>query len=99
MWIIGPRTAIKGHALINFIAEFTYSYTTKVAGTTGNAKAAKRVETKNGRTFATKRKNSDDTEQWNPYVDGASNETGSGVGMMPISPKGHKIHCALYFGF
>ena len=38
-------------------------------------------------------------EQWVLYVDEASNENGSGVGMMLISPKGHKIHCTLHFGF
>ena len=32
-------------------------------------------------------------------MDGASNENGSGVGMMLISPERHKIHCALHFGF
>ena len=31
--------------------------------------------------------------------DDASNDTGSRVSMMLISPKGHKIHCALRFGF
>ena len=29
----------------------------------------------------------------------ASNDTGSGVDIMLISPKVHKIHCALHFGF
>ena len=33
------------------------------------------------------------------YVDGASNENGSGAGMMLVSLEGHKIHCALCFGF
>ena len=32
-------------------------------------------------------------------MDGASNNTGPGVGMMLISPEGHKTHCALSFGF
>ena len=40
-----PRTVIRGHALADFITEFTYSDTTKVAGTTCNAKVAKGVET------------------------------------------------------
>ena len=29
----------------------------------------------------------------------ASNDTGSGAGMMLISPEGHKIHYSLRFGF
>ena len=40
-----------------------------------------------------------DSDQWILYVDGASNENRAGAGMMLISPEGHKIHCALRFGF
>ena len=36
-----PRMAIKGQALAEFIAEFTYSNTTKVTGMTNNTEAAK----------------------------------------------------------
>ena len=32
-------------------------------------------------------------------MDGASNDTGSEASMMLISPEGHKIHCAIRFGF
>ena len=32
-------------------------------------------------------------------MDGSSNDIGSGVGMMFISPEGHKIHCTICFGF
>ena len=39
-----PNMAIKGQVLTNFIVKFTYSNTTKVAGTTGSAKATKGVE-------------------------------------------------------
>ena len=41
----------------------------------------------------------EDVEQWTQYFDGASNDTGSGAGMMLISPEGQKIHCAICFGF
>ena len=93
-------TTIKRHALTKFIAEFTYSDTIEVAGMAGSAEVVKEVETKKGRTFATKNgDNSDDSEKWTLYMDGASNENGSGAGMMLISPEGHKIHCALCFGF
>ena len=40
-----------------------------------------------------------DAEHWALYVDVASNDNGSGVGMMLISPEGHKIHYAICFGF
>ena len=32
-------------------------------------------------------------------MDNASNDTGSRVDIMLISPEGHMIHCALHFGF
>ena len=41
-----PHIAIKGQALTDFIVEFTYSDTTKVASIIGSAKVAKGVETK-----------------------------------------------------
>ena len=40
-----------------------------------------------------------DAEQWTLYVNNTSNDTESGADIMLISPKGHKIHCALCFGF
>ena len=32
-------------------------------------------------------------------MDGSSNNGGSGAGLILISPEGHRIHCALRFGF
>ena len=40
-----------------------------------------------------------DAEQWTLYVDGASNDNGYEASIMLISPEGHKIHCAIHFGF
>ena len=95
-----PRTAIKGHALVDFITEFTYFDTIEVASTIGNAEEAKEVETEKDKMFAIESKdNDDDSKQWTLYVDGASNEKGLGAGMMLKSPEGHKIHYALCFGF
>ncbi|XP_052177535.1 uncharacterized protein LOC127791591 [Diospyros lotus] len=36
---------------------------------------------------------------WELYVDGSSSEQGAGAGVMLISPEGHRILCALRFGF
>ena len=36
---------------------------------------------------------------WGLYVDGSSNEGGSGAGLILVSPEGHRMHCALRFGF
>ena len=94
------RMTIKGQTLVNFIAEFTYSDTTEVAGTVGSAEVAKGVKIGKSRMSTTDHgDNSDNTEQWTLYVDRASNDNILGVGMMLISPKGHKIHWALHFRF
>ena len=37
--------------------------------------------------------------KWGLYVDGSSNDGGSGAGLILVSPEGHRIHCALKFGF
>ena len=37
--------------------------------------------------------------KWGLYVDGSSNEGGSGGGRILVSPKGHRMHCALKFSF
>ena len=36
---------------------------------------------------------------WKIFVDGSSNENGSGAGIILISPEGHRFHSALRFGF
>ena len=63
--------AIKGQALVDFIAEFTYSNAAKVTGTTNSDEVAKA-------TGVGKRKDSISTEwdvkQWTLYIDGASND-------------------------
>ena len=88
--------ATKGQTLADFIAEFTYSDTIEVAGTTDNVEVVKGIETEKGTTSIARK---EDVDQWILYVDGASNENEYGAGMMLISPEGHKIHCALHFGF
>ena len=40
-----------------------------------------------------------DTPVWKLYVDGASNEHNSCAEIILITPKNHRIHCALKFGF
>ena len=91
-----PLMVIKGQALANFIAEFTYSNVIEVTGTTNSAEAAKVLGVR-------ERENSvsieEDANQWTLYVDGASNNTRSRAIMMLISLEGHKIHCAMRFGF
>ena len=63
---------------------------------TNNAETMKGVETGNGETSTI---GQEDANQWILYVDGTSNENGFRVGIMLISLEGHKVHCALCFGF
>ena len=54
-----PRTTIKGQALVDFSAKFTYSNTTEIAGITDITKAAKEVEMEKDK-IAAKRLEDDD---------------------------------------
>ena len=40
-----------------------------------------------------------DIPTWQLYVDGSSNDQHSGAGIILVSPKGHKFHSAVKFGF
>ena len=91
-----PCTAIKRQAQADFIAEFTYADTAAVVGTANIAKAEKVVEAQGEKNYALTK---GDAEQWTFYVDNASNDTRSRAVIMSISPKRHKIHCALHFRF
>ena len=69
-----PRTAIKGQALADFIAEFTFPS----------------EEDRDGQ---------NEPPKWKLFVDGSSNENGSGAGLMLVSPENHRISSALRFAF
>ena len=68
-----PRMTIKGQAMTDFIAEFTYASTAKVAGMKNDAEAAKVVEVRDNKGSARTQK---ETQPWTLYVVGASNENG-----------------------
>ena len=91
-----PQTTIKGQILLDFIAEFTYSNTAEVTRMTNIIEIVKA-------TWVREKENSvpteGDAEQWTLYMDNASNDTGSGAGMMLICLEGHKIHYSVSFGF
>ena len=36
---------------------------------------------------------------WGLYMDGSSNEGGSGADLILVSPEGHRVHCALRLSF
>ena len=54
-----PRMAIKGQAIADFIAEFTYFDTTEVASTTDYVEAVKGVETEKGTMSVARQKDAD----------------------------------------
>ena len=66
--------AIKGQALVDFIAEFTFPS----------------EEDRDGQK---------EPPKWRLFVDGSSNENGSGAGLMLVSPENHRISSALRFTF
>ena len=37
--------------------------------------------------------------KWGLYIDGSSNEGGSGACLILVSPEGYRMHCTLRFGF
>jgi len=68
-----PRTAIKGQALADFVAEFTGL----------PIDADEEVQ----------------PVRWKLYVDGSSNDNGSGAGLVLHTPEGHKVTSAIRFEF
>ena len=50
---------IKGQALANFVAEFTYADITEITGMTNNAEAVKGVEMGNGETSVIRQEDAD----------------------------------------
>ena len=73
-----------------------YSRVHEVIGTANSTEAAKAAGV-GGREDSIPTEGDD--EQWTLYVDGASNDNGSEACMMLINLKGHKIYCAICFGF
>ena len=85
-----PRTAIKGQALANFVAEFTY-LTTTLGGATNTPSTSLEHEKDNEPT--------DPSNMWSLRTDGSSNVKGSGAGIILESPTGEKISYALKLKF
>ena len=85
-----PRITIKGQAVADFVAEF--SYPTKVFGS----------ENVTSSTLRKQLVDSDPTDPnnfWNMRIDGSSNVNGSGAGIVLESPTGEKVRYALRLQF
>ena len=81
-----PRTTIKGQAVENFVAKF--SYPTKVLG--GETIKPSTLEKQ-----PVDNKPTDPSNIWSLRIDGLSNVNGSGTGVVLESPMGEKVCYAL----
>ena len=70
-----PRTSIKGQVLADLVVEFA-------EGPTKNESEANRMDEKSVSLVTVQ-----EPLQWKVYVDGATNQKGSGVGLVLISPE------------
>lgn len=82
-----PRTSVKGQVLADLVAEFTEPHLEEAAQTPG-------AEGRQVGAIALQ-----STSPWEVYVDGASNQRGSGVGLVLISPEKIIIEKALRLNF
>ena len=85
-----PRTVIKGQAVADFVAEFTYP-TKAHRGKTDMPSTSKRQPVDNDPT--------DPNNVWSLRIDGSSNINGSGAGVVLESPMGEKVCYALRLEF
>ena len=82
-----PRTSIKGQVLTNLVAEFTEPPLEEL-------ESAKNMDEKLVGTISQYR-----LPAWEVYVDGASNQKGSGIGLVLIFPKKVIIEKSLRLDF
>ena len=85
-----PRTAIKGQAVANFVAEFTY-LTKALEGETNRPSTLERQPVDNEPT--------DPSNVWSLRIDESSNVNGSCIGVVLESPMGEKVCYALRLQF
>ncbi|XP_074355936.1 uncharacterized protein LOC141695598 [Apium graveolens] len=85
-----PRTAIKGQALADFVLEFDEEV---------DGKTIVLAEPTSQESHQDKKKQELPHPWWTLYVDGAVNNNGSGVGIVLITPEGHRLMSAIHFKF
>ncbi|XP_074374144.1 uncharacterized protein LOC141714528 [Apium graveolens] len=85
-----PRTAIKGQALADFVLEFDEEV---------DDKAIVLAEPTPQESHPDEKKQELPHPRWTLHVDGAVNNNGSGVGIVLITPEGHRLMSAIHFKF
>ena len=82
-----PRTSVKGQVLADLVAEFAEPSVEVVA-------EEENMDGKSVGTISTQ-----GALRWSVYVDGATNQKGSGVGLVLISPEKITIEKSIRLGF
>ena len=82
-----PRTSVKGQILTDLVVEF-------IEGPAENESHEHRMDEKSVGLIAVQ-----ESLQWKVYVDGATNQKGSGVGLVLISPEKLVVEKSLRLGF
>ncbi|XP_074351547.1 uncharacterized protein LOC141690667 [Apium graveolens] len=85
-----PRTAIKGQALADFVLEFDEEI---------DDKAIVPAEPTPQESHPDEKKQELPHPWWTLHVDGALNNSGSGAGILLITPEGHRMISAIHFKF
>ncbi|XP_074362906.1 uncharacterized protein LOC141703225 [Apium graveolens] len=85
-----PRTAIKGQALADFVLEFDEEI---------DDKAIVLAEPTSQESHQDEKKQELPHPWWTLHVDGAVNNSGSGAGIILITPEGHRLMSAIHLKF
>ncbi|XP_074356707.1 uncharacterized protein LOC141696466 [Apium graveolens] len=85
-----PRMAIKGQALADFVLEFDEEI---------DDKAIVPAEPTSQESHQDEKKQELPHPWWTLHVDGAVNNSGSGAGIVLITPEGHRLMSAIHFKF
>ena len=91
-----PRTAIKGQALADFVAEFTGAPPADEGDEGGEGREDKEDDHSES---SKKRTNNPIGPVWDLHIDGASNARGAGAGVVLTNPDRKKLRYALRFEF
>ena len=82
-----PRSSVKGQVLANLVVEFAEP----------SVETITEKEDMDGKSVGTI--SARETLRWKVYMDGATNQRGSGIGLVLISPEGIAIEKSLRLGF
>ncbi|XP_004301972.1 PREDICTED: uncharacterized protein LOC101291061 [Fragaria vesca subsp. vesca] len=94
-----PRTAVKGQAIADFISKFTNPLFPSNGGNTENTIHPPRDRVQPLKEETGTPAVCDHDPIWTLYVDGSSNQSGSGAGLVLTTPQNDELEYALRFNF